>query len=41
MTYEYNASDSLLNDFPNPFRFENVFRLAASLALFIAGGWLL
>lgn len=25
MSYEFNSSDSLLNDFPNPFRFENLF----------------
>lgn len=25
MSYEFNSADSLLNDFPNPFRFENVF----------------
>lgn len=25
MSYEFNSSDTLLNDFPNPFKFENTF----------------
>ena len=37
MTYEYNRNDTLLNDFPNPFRFENVFLFLAAFAA-AAGG---
>lgn len=37
MTFEYNRDDSLSNDFPNPFRFENVFLFLASV-LALAGG---
>lgn len=32
MTYEFNSDDSLLNNFPNPFRFENAFLLLAAAA---------
>lgn len=37
MTYEFNNSDSLLNDFPNPFKYENVFLFLAA-AFAAAGG---
>lgn len=37
MTIEYNHDDTLLNDLPNPLRFENVFLFFAS-ALAAAGG---
>lgn len=37
MTYEYNRDDTLLNDFPNPFWFENVFLFLAAFAA-AAGG---
>lgn len=30
MSYEFNDSDSLLNDFPNPYRFENIFMFATA-----------
>lgn len=33
MSYEFNDSDSLLNDFPNPFRFENIFMFLAAAAM--------
>ena len=37
MTYEYNRDDTLINNFPNPFRFENVFLFLAAFAT-AAGG---
>lgn len=37
MTYEFNRNDSYLNDFPNPFRIENLFLLGACLMLLIGG----
>jgi cold shock CspA family protein len=36
MTYDFNSSDSLLNDVPNPFRFENFF-LFITAAVTMAG----
>lgn len=33
MTYEYNAGDSVANNFPNPFKIENVFLLLSAFAL--------
>lgn len=35
MSYEFNSSDNLLNDFPNPFKFENVFMLATGAVTMI------
>lgn len=32
MSFEFNQDDSLLNQFPNPFKFENVFLFLAALA---------
>lgn len=37
MSFEFNQNDTLLNDFPNPYRFENVFLLLASLASAVGG----
>lgn len=37
MTYEFNADDSSVNDFPNPFKFENIF-LFVSAAMLSGGG---
>lgn len=37
MSYEYNRDDILLNDFPNPFRFENVFLFLAAFAAATGG----
>lgn len=33
MTYEFDPGDSLLNEFPNPFKFENFFLLASALCV--------
>ncbi len=37
MTYEFNADDTSVNDFPNPFKIENSF-LLLSAAVLMAGG---
>lgn len=37
MSFEFHQHDTLLNDFPNPFRFENIF-LAISAAVTLVGG---
>jgi cold shock CspA family protein len=37
MSYQYNRDDNLLNNFPNPFQFENVFLLLAALAMTVGG----
>jgi cold shock CspA family protein len=37
MSYEFNQDDTLLNNFPNPYKFENVFLFLAALAT-AAGG---
>jgi hypothetical protein len=37
MSFEFNQHDTFLNDFPNPFRFENIF-LAVSAAMTFVGG---
>src|SRR5471032_3427654 len=36
MTYEFNSADKQSNDFPNPFKTENIF-LLLSVAVLIAG----
>lgn len=36
MSYEFNSSDSLLNDYPNPFKFQNVFMFITA-AVMMAG----
>lgn len=36
MSYEFNSADSLLNDFPNPYRFQNIF-LFITAAVTMAG----
>lgn len=41
MTYEFNANDSDLNNFPNPFQIENVFLFLSSLSLIISGFFVL
>ncbi|WP_182990663.1 MULTISPECIES: cold shock domain-containing protein [unclassified Massilia] len=35
MSYEFNSSDTLLNDFPNPFKFENIFMFATGAVTMI------
>lgn len=37
MTYEFHAGDAASNDFPNPFKLENIFLLLSSTALIIGG----
>jgi hypothetical protein len=35
--FEYNQDDTFLNDFPNPFRFENTFLAVSAAATLVAG----
>lgn len=37
MSYEYNHDDTLINHFPNPFQFENVFLFFGGLATAVGG----
>jgi hypothetical protein len=41
MTYEFNANDSDLNNFPNPFKIENVFLFLSALSLIVSGFFVL